>query len=62
MPEDQNSQVLKVLNECIYDIQQLLNKRLNMRPIPKIRFVQEEKTTEAARIEKLLENINKKNV
>jgi len=62
MPEDQNSQVLKVLDENIYGIQQLLNKRLNMRPIPKIKFVQEKKTIEAARIEELLENINKKNV
>ncbi len=62
MPEDQNSQVLKILDENIYDIQQLLNKRLNMRPIPKIKFVQEKKTIEAARIEELLANINKKNV
>ena len=62
MPEDQDSQVFNILNKCIYDIQHLLNKRLNMRPIPKIKFIQEKKTTEAARIEKLLENINKKNV
>ncbi len=62
MPEDQNNQVLEVLNERIYGIQQLLNKRLNMRPIPKIKFIQEKRTSEAGRIEKLLEKIKKKNV
>ena len=61
MPEEQNSQVFDVLKGQIYDIQQLLNKRLKMRPVPRIIFIKEEKTQEAGRIEELLEKIHKKN-
>jgi len=59
LPINKNSQVLEILNHQIYDIQQKLNKRLKMRPIPRIIFVQEKKTQEAARIEELLEKIHK---
>lgn len=56
-PAQQTDKVLEILNRKIYDIQQALNKRLRMRPIPKIQFKKEEKTEEAARIEELLEDI-----
>jgi len=59
LPINKNSQVLEILNHQIYDIQQKLNKRLKMRPIPRIIFVQEKKTQEAGRIEELLEKIHK---
>ena len=61
LPINKNSQVLEILNHQIYALQQKLNKRLKMRPIPRIIFVQEKKTQEAARIEELLEKIHKKN-
>ena len=61
MPKEQSPQALDVLNSQIYDIQQLLNKRLKMRPVPRIIFIKEEKTQEAGRIEELLEKIHKKN-
>ncbi len=56
-PEEQVDRVFKILNRQIYDLQQKLNKRLEMRPIPRIKFVKEEKTSEAARVEELLEEI-----
>jgi len=62
LPINKSTQVLEILNKHIYDIQQKLNKRLKMRPIPRIIFVQEKKTQEAGRIEELLEKIHKKNV
>lgn len=62
MPEDKSSQMMGVLNKHIYDIQQALNKRLKMRPIPKIIFVEERITREAAKVEELLEEIHKKDV
>lgn len=63
MPEDKLSQVLAILDKSIYELQQRLNKRLKIRPIPKIRFVGESKTKEAGRIEELLEKIHEeKNV
>ena len=59
MPEEKQEEVFKVLNQSIYNIQQELNKRLNMRPVPKIMFRKEEKTKQAARVEELLEKIRK---
>lgn len=61
-PENKSTQVLEILNKHIYNIQQMLNKRLKMRPIPRIIFVQEKRTQEAGRIEELLEEIHKKDV
>lgn len=58
MPEEKIGEILRILNKDIYHLQQLLNKRLRMRPIPKIRFVQERMTIEAGKIEKLLEKIS----
>ncbi|MFH1575774.1 MAG: 30S ribosome-binding factor RbfA [Candidatus Nealsonbacteria bacterium] len=59
LPEDQSKRILETLNQRIFDIQQLLNKRLRMRPIPKIAFVEENATREAGRVEELLEEIHK---
>lgn len=57
LPETQSQKILGTLNRRIFDIQQLLNKRLRMRPIPKIQFVEEIITREAGRIEELLAKI-----
>ena len=53
-------QVLSLLRRKIYDIQHILNRRLNMRPIPKIVFRMEKETERAAKIEELIEKIKKK--
>ena len=60
MPEEQADRVLRILGREIYGIQQEINKKLNMRPIPKITFRKEEKTKEAARVEELLTKIENK--
>ncbi len=62
MPEDETDNIMQILDNSIYNLQQRLNKRLKMRPIPRIIFVKEEKTREAGRVEELLEKIHKKNV
>ncbi len=59
MPDEQIDKVFKILNRRIYNIQQVLNRRLRMRPIPRIEFKKEEKTEEAAKIEELLEKLKK---
>ncbi len=59
IPDNNIDEVFETLNRNIYDIQQCLNKRLNMRPIPKIVFKKEEKTEQADRIEGLLEGLKK---
>ena len=55
-----NKEIIDILKKNIYHIQQHLNKRLNMRPIPKIIFKQEKETEEAAKVEELLEKIKEK--
>lgn len=57
MPEEKSLMVLRILKNRIYDIQQKINKRLAMRPVPRIKFMEEKKTKSAERIEELLEKI-----
>jgi len=57
LPEDRGEEVFKILNKNIYNLQQFLNKRLKMRPIPKVRFLKEKTTVEAAKIEEILDNL-----
>lgn len=59
MPEENSEKIVNVLNKGVYEIQQKINKKLNMRPIPKIIFVKDEKIKEAARVESLLETLKK---
>lgn len=58
LPADQFPRVLEILNKLIYYLQQKLNRRLKMRPLPKIKFVKEKRTIEAGRVEELLAKIN----
>lgn len=46
--------VLALLNKNVYDIQQMLNRRLRMRPVPKIRFAPDEEEANRERVEKSL--------
>ena len=57
LPETQSQVILETLNRRIFHLQQMLNKRLRMRPIPKIQFLEEKQTVEAGKIEQLLQKI-----
>jgi len=57
LPSDKTKRILEILNKIVYELQKILNKRLKMRPIPRIRFVEEKQTVEAAKIEGILSNI-----
>jgi ribosome-binding factor A len=59
MPETREEEIFALLRENIYDVQQQLNKRLNMRPVPRIRFLKEKKSKAAGRVEEILERIKK---
>ena len=59
MPDNKINEIFEILNKNIYKLQQELNKRLKMRPTPRIVFKKEEKTEEAGKIEELLEQIKK---
>lgn len=58
-PENKSGEILQILSSHIFLLQQKLNSRLKMRPIPKIQFVEETTTREAGRVEELLDKIRK---
>jgi len=60
LPEGKVEKIVGDLNKRIFFLQQKINKILRMRIVPKIRFLVETKTKEAARIEEILENLKKK--
>ena len=60
MPEKKREDILRILNKIIFGLQQKINRRLRMRPIPKINFEIEKTTKGAARVEELLEEIKNK--
>lgn len=59
IPENYSLKALEFLNKNIYDIQQLLNKKIKIRIVPRIKFIKEGETKKAEEIEKLLEGIKK---
>ena len=56
MPEEEGIKILKLLEQEVYETQQALNKRLNMRPVPRIEWFLE-KTGKAQTIEEILDKI-----
>lgn len=58
-PEDKIDGAIGVLKKNVYDIQQKINHKLKMRPIPKIIFVKDRKISEAAKIEEALARLKK---
>lgn len=62
LPEGQTEKTLSSLNRQIYNLQQIFNKRVKMRPTPRLIFANEERTKEAGRIEEILEEIKKENM
>lgn len=58
-PDKKTASALRFLQKNVFYFQQLLNRRLIMRPVPKIIFVEEKATREAARVEGLLEEVKR---
>ncbi len=56
-PSDKVDRALDILSKMVYELQKILDRRLRLRPIPKIRFVREKQTAEEAKIEGLLEEL-----
>jgi ribosome-binding factor A len=59
IPEEKKTEAFLSLNRKIYQLQQGINKRLKMKIVPKLIFVEEKMTASAARIEKILEGLKK---
>ena len=60
VPEDHRETIFQILNQGHYNLQQELNKRLKMKIIPKIKFIEEKETVKAGRIEEILERLKGK--
>jgi len=54
LPQDKNELAIEIINQNIFQIQQKLNRKLRMKPIPKIRFEIDQVEIKAQRIEELL--------
>ncbi len=59
IPDNKTDEVFGLLKRSIFFLQQKLNKKLRIRPVPKIRFLKETQTAQASSIEKLLKDIGK---
>ena len=58
-PDTTVNQVIKTLNSAVVVIQQQVNKKLNMRPIPRIIFIKDDEIKQASRVEEILETLKK---
>ena len=56
-PEKKFRKVMGFLQKKIYTIQGMLNKRLHMKPLPRIKFFFDNTEVEADKIEKLLKKL-----
>lgn len=58
-PDNKAKELFGKLIRSIYKIQQILNKKLKVRPMPKIIFRYDKNPEEASKVEKLLKDICK---
>lgn len=56
-PENKFQKTIELLEKKIYMIQGALNKKLHMKPLPRIEFVADRTEVEADKIERLLKSI-----
>jgi len=54
-PTEKGESVLERMTRHVFGLQQLLNKKLEMRPVPKIRFILDKTEAEAQEIYELIE-------
>jgi len=58
-PEKETERCLWVLKKNIYHLQQILNKKLKTRIVPKIIFIENKKLKQAQKVEEILKNIDR---
>ncbi len=56
-PDNKSKELFGKLNRSIYQIQQLLNKKLKIRPVPKIIFKYDKNPEEASEVESILKEV-----
>ena len=58
-PEQKSKEAIQILKKEVYHIQQIINKILNLKRVPKIKFLLDRNVKKTARVEELLEKIEK---
>ena len=58
LPSDKEAEIMELLKEEIYFIQQKLNQKLYMKPLPRIKFVIDKSGEDVERISRLIDNAN----
>jgi len=58
-PEKKFGKMLELLEKRIYFIQGMLNKKLRMKPLPRIEFAADKTEAEADKIERILKSVRK---
>lgn len=59
LPDIKSGSTLKILTKQIYKIQQLLNEKLSMKPVPRIKFVLDSGGKHYSELEKIIQKIEK---
>lgn len=58
IPDKEIQTAIKLLDKNISDIQRILNKRVRMRRVPKIRFYADTSEQEAVKLDKIIEKLD----
>lgn len=56
-PENQTKPALAILVRCGYNLHQILNKKLRLRKVPKLRFLQDTQVIRELRLDELLDKV-----
>lgn len=59
-PDNKSEELFSKLTRLVYQIQQLLNKKLRTRPVPKIIFRYDKNPEEASEVEKIIKETKEK--
>lgn len=59
IPNEKRKNVVDTLNKEAYFFQGMLNKKLRMRPVPRIKFSEDVQPIQAEEVEKILERLKK---
>ena len=58
LPFEKSEEAIEILNKNIYGLQQILNKRLKMRSVPRVEFKIDSAGKQMEKIDNILEKIN----
>lgn len=61
-PDSEAEEIFYKLNRLVYQIQQILNKKLKVRPVPKIIWKYDKNPEEASKVESILKEVRDKEI